>query len=428
MTSSSSRRLIFGAVGARLITYPLTIGLGLATASILIQRGDIRDYAAYTLVASLLPFAAFLDLGYGGAITNWTTKFLATRDRDPSSRTQYVQNLRRALVVVSSIGAIAALLAVGVFVASMGSDASILDVPLPFFAASLLLVAINQPMSALVKILIGAGKNALWTILQVVQPLFALCAVLILLASGLPAWVAVVPAAALVAMCAVGSVAALRSVRVSAREIACTPFETAYRSNHFADAWPMMIVLVASPLALSSDRILIGWHGTLNDVATYSLAAQLFTPALSLVSTAGMALWPHFAKLRHNGDYVRPWRMMLYFAASALVICGLLIACSPFLAEIISGGGVVLDTPLLIQFSVGFIVQAAQFPLGMYMMHGNGPRLQALLVSVMALTKIGLSIVFIPAFGIGGPVLATGIAVLFCQLIPGVVMVKRERA
>ncbi|MDD9153905.1 oligosaccharide flippase family protein [Plantibacter flavus] len=428
MTSSSSRRLIYGAVGARLITYPLTIGLGLATASILIQRGDVREYAAYTLVASLLPFAAFLDLGYGGAITNWTTKFLATRDGDPSSRIQYVQNLKRALRVVSSIGAIVALLAIGLLFASVGSTASILDVPLPFFAASLLLVAANQPMSALVKVLIGAGKNALWTILQVVQPLFALCAVLILLASGLPAWVAVVPAAALVAMCTVGSLAALRSVRVSAQEIVRTPFDTAYRGKHFADAWPMMIVLVASPLALSSDRILIGWHGSLTDVATYSLAAQLFTPALSLVSTAGMALWPHFAKLRHNGDHVRPWRMMLSFALSGLVICVMLIVFSPLLAEIISGGEIALETSLVVQFSIAFIIQAAQFPLGMYMMHGNGPRLQALLVSVMALIKIGLSILFIPFIGIGGPVLATGVAVLFCQLIPGAVMVKRGRA
>ena len=62
-----------------------------------------------------------------------------------------------------------------------------------------------------------------------------------------------------------------------------------------ATAAPMFVVMIGLPLALQSDRIVLSPRFDPASLSAYSYVAQLYTPLWSVISVAGLALWPHFA-------------------------------------------------------------------------------------------------------------------------------------
>ncbi len=421
-----SERHLLGPLATRLFTYPLTIACSLVTAALLIQSASVEDYAGYTLVASILPILAFLDLGYGGAATNWATEYANTPDS--TARTLLGSRLIRALKVAAIPTGLGLLAALGSSIWATVTDQKWLHIPIAVLSLTLAIYTLSVPFSIISKLLIGTGRTTHWILIQVIQPLVALGFVALAIGLDAKALIPAAPAVSLLVMCIVGAGFGLRAVSLSLVRLVKSRNEGTRNEALFSAAWPMMIILIANPLALSSDRLLLSWYGQTSDVATYSLGAQLFSPALALLSATGLALWPHYAKKRFIGDQARPWTMVSVFALVAVVGSLLLILLSPWLAGMISGGKIELPVLLVVCLSCALIVQAAQLPMGMYMMHGSGPKFQAALLVVMFVVKFGLSLAWIPTFGPGGPALATAVAIAVCQLIPGAYLIARRIA
>ncbi len=422
-------------LAARLLTYPVSIACSLLTAGILIQRASVEDYAGYTLVASLLPLLAFLDLGYGGAATNWAAEYAVSEERSPGnplrSRRPARQELRRRLahsLRVTAIPTAACLcFAIAGLIWSAASKLYWLDIPGAILMLTLVIYCLTIPFSILSKLLIGSGRTSTWIFIQLVQPITALVCVATVVNVQSTELVPVAPSIALLAMCFLGAVFGVRSVRLPfSVRLYRRPLIDSMEEKLFSAAWPMMIILVANPLALSTDRLILNQVGTTDDVASYSLAAQMFSPALALLSATGLSLWPIFAKRRFRGEATRPWSMTASFGVAALVVSGLLYLVSPWFVHLLAANRIELPTTLLLCLAAAFVVQSIQLPLGMSMMQGQALRVQSMLLIVMFISKFALSFAFIPIVGSGGPALATAIAILCCQVVPGAWLLLRK--
>ncbi|ABM09131.1 putative integral membrane protein [Paenarthrobacter aurescens TC1] len=424
-----------GPLAARLFTYPISIACSLLTAGILIQGASVEDYAGYTLVASLLPLLAFLDLGFGGAVTNWAAEYSdsgdrsagdGTRSRRPA-RLKLRSRLAHSLRVTTIPMMLCVFLALAGLIWAVAGNLSWLDMPGGILMLALAVYCVTIPFSILSKMLVGTGRTSTWIFIQLIQPVTALVVVATVVALHSASLAPVTPSIALLAMCFLGAIYGVRSVRLPfSLELYRHP-EAAHREEKlFSAAWPMMIILVANPLALSTDRLILSQVATTDDVASYSLAAQMFSPALALLSATGLSLWPIFAKRRFRGEATRPWAMTASFGAVALVVSGGLYLISPWFVSLVAGDKIELTTSLILCLSAAFVVQAIQLPLGMSMMQGRALKVQAFLLVLMFASKFALSFAFIPILGSGGPALATAISILVCQVIPGAWLLLRK--
>ena len=84
---------------------------------------------------------------------------------------------------------------------------------------------------------------------------------------------------------------------------------------------------------------------------------------------------------------------------------------SPFLARFVSGGAITLDGWMLVGFVVFVGLQAAKYPVGMYMTDKTGLVFQVLPIVLMVPLNLGLSWWFIGQVGAAGPVLGSAISV-----------------
>ena len=194
-------------------------------------------------------------------------------------------------------------------------------------------------------------------------------------------------------------------------------------------AWPTLVQLVTLPIALQTDRIVLSHVASLQQLASYSLASQMFTPVGAVVAAAGVALWPVFARARaHGGDPPSPQRLAVGFAAVALLACAVIGVASPLLAHFASGGTIAVSVPLVLAFSALMVGQAAKNPFGQYMTDPRGLRFQAYVIPTVLLpANLVLSIWLGAAIGAPGPVLASAVTVVACQVLPNWWWVRREQ-
>ena len=79
-------------------------------------------------------------------------------------------------------------------------------------------------------------------------------------------------------------------------------------------------------------------------------------------------------------------------------------------------------------FVVYIAVDAAKYPLSMYMTDARGLRFQIIPISLLIPAKIGLAWLLIPRLGAAGPLVASAIAVVLCQFVPYALYVRAELA
>jgi O-antigen/teichoic acid export membrane protein len=82
---------------------------------------------------------------------------------------------------------------------------------------------------------------------------------------------------------------------------------------------------------------------------------------------------------------------------------------------------------LLIAFSGMLVVQAALYPLGMFLMDTDGARFQTVPVVAMVVINVLLSVIFSQTIGVEGPIIATIIATTMCQIVPYCVHILKQR-
>ena len=121
-----------------------------------------------------------------------------------------------------------------------------------------------------------------------------------------------------------------------------------------------------------------------------------------------------------------PVKPTLVFMRSGLSLALVLALLSPWIASSSPTEPSRWTTWLVAGFVAFVALQAAKYPLGMYMTDKRGLTFQVPPILVMVPLNLGLSWWLIGLVGAGGPILGSAISVLICQVVPNYLYVRRD--
>ncbi len=420
-------------VGSTAVLKVLVMGLsgiiGIVTSRLIIQNFGTEAYAQYGLLAALPALVPFADLGIAAVAINAVAGSANPRS-DPMVRRTLVTAFR--ILMLSG----ATIIGIGLVISALGWWPLLLGQGLMADGGSLaamLCVAVFGlvlPLSLGLRILVGLGRTStqvasqavvapimllgIATLVALSAPAGSFLAVLSYLANGLALLICLVLAARLIKP-QVG--AALREV----------PFRRRYPGvPAIGVAWPMLVQMVALPIAMQTDRLLLSHLTTGTELAQYNLASQLFGLALQTIAAAGIALWPIYARARAEERVESPTKPTLWFFAGGLAVGLVLALLAPWLTRFIAGDALRLDPWLIGGFVVFVALQAAKYPVGMYMTDKRGLTFQVWPILASIPLNLGLSWWLIGVVGAGGPIIGSAISVALCQVAPNLWFVSRD--
>ncbi|MFD1338436.1 lipopolysaccharide biosynthesis protein [Microbacterium lemovicicum] len=428
-TRNGVLRSVGASAAARFAVMPISAFLGIIVTRLLIENYGEATYAQYILLVSVGALIPFADLGVGAAIMN-----AAAGAKNPRTDAHLRSVLVACIRVLASSAIVIILVAVAIY--ALGAWPALLGEGLTpstgGLAATLCLVVFGFSVltSFGQRIMIALGLNSTVILLQVLQtPIVLLVLWTVISTGGSGGYIAVVSYLATFLIGIVVLIIAARKIRPAvgrAMREAVTPGVRGARV--FDTAWPQLVMMVALPLAMASDRLVLSHLSTLQALTEYSLAAQMFMPLYGAVAAAGMSLWPVFARARQTGQRspVSPFAMSAAFAGFGLVAASVMMLLSGWLAEIASGGVISLGWPILVMFVIYVTVQAAKYPFGAFLTDAKGLRFQAYCVLLLLPINLGLTLLLTPLLGAPGPLIGSVIGVVLCQMIPNAIMVRRR--
>lgn len=408
-------------LAAKIAVSPLVAVAWLASARLVITQLGVDGYATFAIIAGIAVLLPFTDLGTGSAVMD----AMARRGRPG------VAPIERVLLTTwrALCGVGLGLIAIGVGIAAAGWWAPVLGVPDDAsvevaVAVVLCVFALGLPVSVGPRMLTGGGLNHWAVALQ------ALSAVLMVLMIATAAALSIdrievyvlSPFAAAAISNAIALVVAAHRFDVSLMPVAGRLLNRAAvgaKVRHLAG--PMMIISIVLPLAYQTDRIVLSHVRSLADVASYSLAFQIFSPLLGLIGSAGVALWPIFAQARDHDDRIPRhvfWRHGTVFAVMGVLLAGAFVALGPWLMRLIGSDTIAIPPDLIWSFAGLLLLQALTYPLTMILTHADGLRFQAKLHIAMLLVNLPLSIWFASLWGASGPVVASLVAIGTVLFVP----------
>lgn len=414
--------------GMKIIVMGLSGVLGIITSRLIIQNYGVDSYAQYGLLASLPALLPFADLGIAAVVIN-TVAASADPRRDEIVRRTLTSALRILLASGGVIVGISLLLfATSAWPVILGDGL----LPGGNLVAALCLVVfgLTLPLSIGARVLVGLNKNPSQVGVQaVIAPFILLCVggsvVLGISAGGVVALFSYLAATLSALLClAIAARSISPQVGQAVRNVPRLRSDPGVRIMDTAG--PMLIQMVALPVAMQTDRILISHRADGNTLAQYNLAFQLFGIVLQTISAAGVALWPLYARSRAEGQIRSPARPAMVFFALGLLMALVMAALSPWLSDIVSDGKIELDWWLLGGFCGFVAVQALKYPIGMYMTDKRGLRAQVVPTVLMVPVSVGLSWWLIGVVGAAGPAIGSAVAVALCQVLPMLWFVSRD--
>ncbi|MDR7382454.1 lipopolysaccharide biosynthesis protein [Promicromonospora iranensis] len=431
MSTATTARAPWRSVGGSALAQVAVTGLsgllGMVTARLVIEHYGLGAYAQYGLLASLPALVPFADLGMAAVVVNVVASSERPAD-DPEVRRTLTSAFRVLLVsgiIIAAVGVAFGLL--GLWPTLLGPG--LLDGGGLAATVCVAVLGLALPCGMGARILVGLGRNPLQVALTGLTAPLVMVGVLLLMALG-------DAGGNLLAVASYGASATVATVLlVTASRLLRPQVGKAFRDvprlrsvpgvRVIDVAWPMLVQMVSLPIAMQTGRILLSHQATSVDLARYNLAAQLFGVVLAAVSTAGLALWPHFARARARSVRASPFRASLVFVAVGAVLAAALSGLLPLVVPLVTGGALRLGVPLVAAFVVFTLLQAAKYPVGMFMTDAAGLRAQVLPIVLMVPLNLGLSWWFIAPLGAAGPVWASCVSVLVCQVVPNALWTRR---
>lgn len=402
--------------------------LGLLTSRMIISHFGTDAYAQYGLLASFPALLPFADLGMAAILINAVAGSTAVRS-DP-----YVRHaITTALRILAVAGAV--ILALSGLITGLGLWPTLLGSGLRAGGSAAAMVclavfAIVLPLTVGPRLLVGLGRTSTQVACQLLVAPFIFAMVSLAVATRAP----VGDYLAVLSYLGSGLVAAL-ALSIAGRQLKPQLGEAVRDVAHLRDvpslpalnlAWPMLVQMIALPIAMQTDRLLLSHRTSGTELAQYNLASQLFGMVLQAIMAGGMALWPIYARARADAELRSPFKPAVAFALMGLALAGVLALVAPWVAEFVSGGAIVLDGWLIGGFVVFVGLQAVKYPLGMYMTDHRGLRFQVVPILVMVPLNLGISWWLIGVVGPGGPIIGSAITVLLCQVLPNFAYVSRD--
>jgi O-antigen/teichoic acid export membrane protein len=416
---------------AKILVMGLSGLLGIINSRLIIQHFGVDAYTQFGLLTSLPALLPFADLGIGAVVVNAVAGSSSAKS-DVYARRAIVTAVRILMISGGVILAIAGIITLlGLWPTLLGAGLMKSGGSLAAFLC-LAIFGLALPLTVGQRILVGLRKTTVQVASQAVVAPFLLLCVISVIALALPAasWV---PIFSFLAN-AVGSIVCLvvagRALRpqfgIAAREIFHPKLAPSVPS--LAVAWPMLAQMLALPIAMQTDRLLLSHLTRGTQLAQYNLASQLFGIVLSTIFAAGVAFWPIYARARAAKRIESPLKPTMWFFLGGLAFALVLAVLSPFLAGYISSGKIVLDPWLIGGFIVFVAFQAAKYPIGMYMTDARGLKFQIVPILIMVPLNLGISWWLIGVVGAGGPIIGSAVSVLLCQIIPNFLYVRRDLA
>lgn len=417
-------------MGARGLTTVTSAVFGIMVARMILGEAGPEFFALYALVMALPSLLQFQDLGAGAALV---IAIAGSKDPDNPEVSLTLLSVWRVTLVTSASVVVLNLLMLlsGGWGVLLGRSGTIENAPIAVFVA-LCVWASTIPMSIWLRILLGLRRNHLSILIQgMVAPLnFAIVWVMLQVGSGSYTYLALSTYAAGLVVAMVGMASATRALPAPVGWASRRLLQIRrHPSTRVMDiGWPMLAQMLSAPLSVAAQRYVLAHSTSEHAVAEYAAAAQVFFAFLGVVMAAGVALWPRFTHERATGKISRgPFALSAAMAAGATLLClGVWLVREPLFAFTTNGvlhvGG---DT--VAAFGLMVVLQAALYPLGMFIMDKPGIRFQVIPTLAMAVSSLLLSMVVTPTLGVVGPVLSTCACVLFAQIIPFTWYILRHR-
>lgn len=417
--------------GARILVLAMSSALGIVSTRLIIDHFGRGSYAQYGLLIGLASLLPFTDLGMSAALMNAVAAADDART-DPTFRRILITSVRVLFCSAAFLVVVAILLeAAGAWHGLLGQ--ALLPHSGPT-AATLCLAVIG--LSLVVgfgqRILTGIGKNHLNILIFGAQTPVVFVTIVVMIKLGIPGggYLAVVAYTVTMLLSLLICWFAARKVTPAVGHAIkdAVRIRTVRGGPVLGTAWPTLVQLIALPIAMQTDRIVLSHVSSTDSVAQYNLASQMFSPVGTVAATASIALWPIFARTRSKGipDTESPIRLAVGFGAVAAVICALIGLASPWLAARASGSQIHLSATLIAAFAAFMVCQCVKSPLGMYMTDPQGLRYQArMIVLFLVPVNLGLSIYLAKLLGAPGPVIGSTIAVLLWQVVANSLYVRR---
>lgn len=411
---------VTGAAAARAVTLPVTAISTLAATALIIGYGGSSAYAAIAVAATIPQLLPYADLGVGAGVVN------ATTESAEASRHAVAASLR---VVVS---AAVVLILIGVSGASFFSWTSVLNLQASgvgqldlAISSAIVLFAVAMPLSLGQRVLTGLARNTTGIFVASIAPIVALGLTIVVVIFEAPVWLLALPGT--VGLIISNTVA----VVVSAKLISLHPRDLLSRATPvryvLAQGLAFTVCTIFLTFLLPMGRVALAAGASPTALAEYSLVLQIYLPAASVVSAAGVALWPHFARHRNSGSLT--WavvsRMLWAFMLCALGAGICFVGFGPVVSSIISQGRITPTVGVYIFAALLLIVQSAQSVFGMVLTTPSGLWFQAVFAVPMGLSAIALTAISQNWVGAAAPFLSAATCMALFAVLPAAIRVAR---
>jgi O-antigen/teichoic acid export membrane protein len=291
-------------------------------------------------------------------------------------------------------------------------------------AVAVTLFASGLPLGLSSRLLLGAERNDVAIAFQGSASIAALLIIVAAAAAHAPLWVYVAAPSAGAALAAaaawpMASSASGLSWSKTLRSASVLSHPGA-RIAHLAG--PMLVITAAVPIAFQSDRLLLSHLSTLDQVAVYGVAAQLYSTLIGLAWASGISLWPMFARRRAYKPVSRREliKLSLVFWLGGIILAVALVAAGPWVAQFVSKGKIEVGYGVFAAFGLLLVVHASWWPISMLLTDRDGLRFQATAYVAMMVLNVPASAALAQRIGAAGPVLGSVAASIVALWIPGV--------
>ncbi|BBZ79562.1 hypothetical protein MANY_48990 [Mycolicibacterium anyangense] len=408
------RELLSG-MSARLIVLPVAAVATIFTTRLINAALGPQTFAVYSLVAGLPLLFPVADLGLGAAITNAAS----VAETDPG---RFHSILRRSLAISFVVAFLIA--ATSVFLGASGLWPRLLGLSDPSLNApisiAMAIFGFSVPGGLGTKILLGVGRYVHGVIIQGLTPVFSLGVIGAALGFG-------AQTAGVVAVSSLG-VFLTNWIGFLFAAISMPGAPAGYHRGAqrgvlgevIRTATPMIAMTAGGAVVYQSGRLVLSHVSTLQQVAVYSALWTFFQPLMSVVVTAGLALWPRFAAARSMGRPVRNEFQLATLASAAIgLFAGIgLTVLGPFAVDIATAGKVVVTYSQCAILGATLTVLAMMLPAGMILTFPRGLWLQAGAAWVASVIVIVVGLAGSGRYGATAPLVGIFTAIAIGEAIP----------
>lgn len=411
---------VFKAGGARAVALASSLIFTAIASKIVFQTYGATAFGIVTFISSIQFLIPFADLGLGAVIMN----HVAEANRRQNIQGSFKAIFRSLKIQICFASVIAILVLVAFFF--IGPEVDFADagnIPTISLLISALIILANVPMTFGNRVLIGLNRTHTAIFIQACAPPLVLGAVVTCSMLGLnaaylyPIW----PLSTLIASATIVRIA-LKRLDLGVLSLASGFLRAQFRSKEdpiWGTALSMLVISTASPLTYNSDRVILGVTAVPQSLATYSIGAQIFSPLISLITSAATPLWSQFGHGRGAGKMLV--RATAVFGVIGLGASGLLFLATPIYSWFVTGSPSYVPIEVQGTFAIFLIVNSLTLPSMMRLNSGAGIRFQAAVASLACFVGLPLSIWAAYTLGTSGPALASAVVMASIQLVPMII-------